>query len=946
MAMENTRTAFDLARSVVGKKVGERVEQSGVSRTVQGLRALAKTRVYEELHDDLTKIIAQMRVTSTSLDSNTLQQMEQQFTTAVADGTDEERRLAQEQLDALQEIRKLLKGQGDKLAEQVLDRETLTNEEAAETVGYLRELAAKSGVLEQSIRVDTASAMESFMETVADERVSAGFRKELVKTVSDAFQESALFRGGAAAGELRAVAGSPDGLTSAATRQAASALERMRDKLDTAEILNELATAAQDDNVSRRELNETLTTMVSTMGRIDGFAEEQTRISKLMREDLHGDQDRMDELRSILSKVADRTVEAKTLFTLGQLNDKFDAAVLDRAELEESLAKGNLGKEFLENAGNISKGGGGGLLDMISFAALMTGHPLAAVGVQGAGFFGDIAGTAAGVGGAFGLKGLWSKLTGQGASVRTAAGETGEAATETGGNVLQRALNRLPGWRGKAVKWALALGGGFGLYKLLETNDNPTEDDVVKALSEEADTFLFGFGGRPEQTGQTPEQQMPDQPEQTTTPVDVGLPPVGIDTADAALLGAGAGGTALVARNVARNLAPGLELPGGGFLEAPAVDKPAKPAKQPITLKNLAKHARAGGPLGAALGVAFGAQEYMAAEDEAGRKAAVGNATGGAAGAAAGALTGAAVGSIVPFVGTAAGAIIGGIVGGVGGSVLGTEVADWLSGPVDKIPDELKKDVRFEMAYVNHMLAQPDITPEAAEELQKHRQKLLSRGAPKFVRRIEHLYDAAGVPPSMRLAQLQSDLEALPAVYEAAPEIHQAILSNAESSWADGGTALGYRGTPRQKAATRRQDRVLADAYLAKVKADAQATAPDVQATVMSPRQKAAMRRKAAEAGAVVAEAVPEPMALDTGDDAPAMQAGMTEHEIMAQRADLLAAHPPPEAPAAVPAGAEAGTGGKASVTPRPPKVRQGAPAPSTAKDDYSIALINGIMFH
>lgn len=947
MDMPTSRSAFGLARSVIGGKIEEKTQQSGISRTLQGIRSLANTRRYEDLHDDLTRIISQMRITSVSLDSSTLRQMEDQFTAAAAEGSDEDREVAQEQLDALQEIRKLMQGQGEQLAERVLERDTLTNEEARQTVEYLRELSSKSEVLEKSIQVSTAAAFDAFSEALADERVSAAFRTELVGTVSAGLQDSDLFRGGAAAEELRMLAESGRTVTGDTAVQATAALDRMREKLNTAEVLNDLAIAAREDDISRKDLNETLSTMVATMGRIDGFAEEQTHISRLMREDLHGDQDRMDELRRILSRVADRTVESKTLFTLGQLNDKFDAAVLDKGELEEALEKGNLGKEFLENAGRISKGGGFGmdvlpLLGMLGgldpgMAALMSMLPdfgLAETGLAAAWLGGK------GLGKVFGRKG-----TPPGAPVAAQ------------GNMLQRILRRM-GRRGQIAAAVIALGGGgFAFDRLFRGGVEPSEKDVEDELHRLVDTTL-GIGRSPAQAGEDARKQaVPAEP----VPV-----PEGLAAADAALLAAGAGGTALAARQVARSMAPGLAMPGQPMPGLPDVKPgthglPSEKATVSGTAKDMLKRAKGAGPLGALLSVGFGAHEYMSAEDTAGRKQAVGGNLGaflGGVGAAAGA--GAVAGTAVPGLGNVAGAAVGtvaGIVGGLLGYNVGEMAADWLTSPVDRIPDKVKGHLLAETAVVNAMLASPDLSPEDAEDLEKHKAKLLREGVPRFIRQAERAYMQAGVPPSMMPDQLRAELDAVSDLKQVMPEMHAEILAQADAAWSGGRSALPKGRavySPRKAARMARASGTaeVVDASMAAASVDVQADAVDMGD--MRPMDVAApagqpsfspgkTRQMARQAGAVPVHAVPGAVSLDGAE----MDSAAGPDDSMQDRMDLLVDHSAqPSTDRGTPAAREQPHGAAGTrLPPRRPALKPGAAAPSTAKDDYGIALVNSILF-
>ena len=382
MAFENTKAVFSTAKSVVSDRAAgaEGAQQSGLGRTIAGIRSLAKSGTYERLHGELAAVISQVKLTASALDNAALESLEMEYATrhakALESGSEEERKVASDQLDALISIRKLMEGQGEALSERVLDREVLTNEDAQEVLDYLKGVTRSAELLQDDVRLQTAGAFESFLAAVSDERLSGAHRADVVKAVAEGVADSALFKGGSAAADLMALAASTDDLSQGdAGQRAAAALEAMSEKLSLAEVTHHLASTAVEGGLSKKEMDETLSGLLQYLRRMDGFSEEQVQLAKLISEDIAGDQGREDELRRILSKLADRTVESKTLFTLSQLNDKFDAAVLDQEQLTEALEKGGLGKEFLENAGSISAGGMGmdNLMSQVGVVGLMMG---------------------------------------------------------------------------------------------------------------------------------------------------------------------------------------------------------------------------------------------------------------------------------------------------------------------------------------------------------------------------------------------------------------------------------------------------------------------------------------------------------------------------------------------------------------------------------------------
>ena len=1015
MALENTKSTFDAARNTVSGKVEAgkgQYQQSGVGKAIGGIKSLAKSGAYKKLHDDLTKVISQVRITTSGLDNQTVTALEEmysdRYTEALTAGSEGDQKLASDQLDALMDIKKLMEGQGDSLAERVLDRETLTNEEAAKTLDYLRQITARAHMLEKDIKVSTSGAFDAFMTSISDERLSGTYRADVAKSVTDALAGSELFKGGAAAAELIDITSTVTDLSKDDTAdRTTAALEKMRDKLDTAEIVNELANAAATQDMGQEELTETLNNLLKTMRRIDGFTEEQTHLSALMQEDLHGDQERMDKLRMVLTKVADRTVEAKTLFTLDQLNDKFDSAVLDQQEFEEALEKGNLGKEFMENAGKISSGGGAAaellpaLLTLINPGGM--GFELAALSQYLPDF--DLSDTA--VGGVLGWKALKATVNkfrgGDKAPKATKAPGTANTkqTVDTAKNSIKQLTTHLRklGPVGKIAAGILGGGvllGGVSLFGDDDEGESVTAEGVPGDVEPPDSGLGLGLGGALGIAGggafvvnRAMKRKMPPmgataQPEEPKPKPRIRVQP---------------GGS--VPTPEATKAAPSVRAQPGS-VPTPEAPKVAPSVKPTVPKKELAKTLlkRAPGPLAALATLGFGVQDYRAAESDAERKEVAWSASSIAAGTAAGA----ALGSFIPGPGTLVGGIIGGIAGGFMGDWVGSSIASTLTNPIDTIPDEIRKSALDEAAYINVLLEDPNLSDDQREQLLNRKQQIKD-GIGSTVDIIGEKYASLGVPQTMYMEHLKADLAQIPGVAMMIPEVYSELINVAGARWS-GGAVTGPTPAKRSSRKSRRQARaasvpvtipgqettpgittipgqettpgittipVESDALVTAQPMDIFAAEPDLAQPAKRSSRKSRRQARAASVPATVGvvSAAAEPMsgAMEGQVAMSGMTAiPMTQTDVLsvtAQPMDIFAAEPDLAQPA-IPI--ENDTERMMSLAPpaahhipqpdqsravKPRKTRgpsrksrkPGAPAPSASDDDFSIALVNDILF-
>ena len=932
--MDNARSAFSLAKSAVsdGDDAGR---GSALGRTIGGIKGLVKAGRYEKLHENLATAVSQIKVAVSALDVQALESMEAEWAArhseALAGGSAEDAKTASEQLDALLSIRKLLEGQGAELSERILDRESITNNEASELLTYLKEMTSKVSVLDNEARISTAAALDAFSEAVADERLPEQYRREVVSSVADAVAQSDLFRGGEAAQKLTMLAESGGSLS-----EASEALVAMREKLDLAEMVHELSRSAAHEDMSESATAETLTSILSTMRRMDGFAEEQVVLSRILREEAYKDEDRKKEVEEALTRISDRTVEAKTLLTLEQLNEKFDDAVLDQEELTEALKEGGLAEELLENAAELTgRAKGSDLFKDMSSLALMT-MPLPGflenlriplLMANESGMIGGAASWLTGLVGAGGL-GAWlrTKLTNRKGGQKPPSNKPAappKATPKAGSGFLKSLSGMLRGMGGKGKLIAGLIGGTAAAGATTAAFG----DDGVADAPEAGASEIGGMGDAVpvRVVGGTsgPVEGQPTQRQAAT--VDVAPEGGGTPLAPVALAG-GVGALAVsgAASAVMRRMPPAAQASqvdaqasrgAGGTVAAgakprvraaaklaEASNKPAAPPK--ATPKAGSVTAAKGGSsvLGTAkkwggrlISPALTVYDYASADSDEERTRALGGGAGGWAGAKAGALVGGALGSVVPVLGTAAGATVGGLLGGVGGYFLGGDLAaDWFTDAEDSIPDQVRSaGPESEIEHIRSMLAGRDLSSGDREAL------------------------------NGRLAELAATVDVAPEGGSLTRRGRRG--QDSVSAVADAATKPGVQGLRTRGDAGVQGLRTRGDAGVQGLRTRGDAGVQGLRTRGL--------------ASTMTVDAVADaPFVTDT-NMAPAMN-------VESMRS--MAALGPPVPQTIESMGGSRSTGGQGRSRPtKAPRVQvgKGAQAPSVAGDDYGIALVNSMLF-
>ena len=709
----------------------------------------------EDLHNQMTGIISGTSLIHLAAESREEALADIHAEMSMAD--DETKELLQRQLDALELLSKLAKDEGRKTADRFLARKDFDHDQSAILLKYLQDTTQASEVLGDRLGVTLENILGDYAAKIGNRKLDATFRMELLKEFvqegGGALPSSKAFKDIAAAVESGVDLGS---------RKSTKAMAKMVQKaimdVQQAGSVHDLAKQLAESSLTEEESLAELKRLGSLLEEMDGFAEEQTRLAELSKDDVAKNTENIVDLKKVLWKLADETTETKTLHTLNQIEHKFDKSILTSDELGESLKANSLGKTFADNPGGVSKGGKSLAQAIANMAGQSWWGQLAETTGIGDGDFG-LGDLVAYTGVGKGLSWLKNKFKGAGSAITGGLGRTGKSIAsgvgrglsmtplpgvagrigKTTGRALER-VARSPVGRGleKATQNKVVRATGSGVGKVVRSGlskagqlvkRNPKRAALGGAIG--GGYLLFrGDDDRPEATVVTEQSSDALSREATVVPqesmVDVTtLPPddlmefidkedslsddVGVGLGGATLGGAGIYGaerasSAVQKKALQRN--PRL-LEKRGMKAAKAA---ARTASAPTGgIKGIAKgitKSSVGKVAGRAAGPAFAVAELLMAENQRERTAALGGLAGASAGAAAAGLLGAAAGSVVPVAGTIIGGVVGTAVGGALGYFGGERLVTGLfTDAVDKIPDKVKNlGPLVEDAYVGMLL--------------------------------------------------------------------------------------------------------------------------------------------------------------------------------------------------------------------------------------------------
>ena len=719
---------------------------------------VSKGASYEDLHRQLKTVIS-----GTTLLHRAAKNSDEAANTIrieMETASDEEKGLLERQLEALDELVSLTEDEGKKAADKVLRRKKIDEDQAADLLQYLQKSVQASEVLGDRIGLSLSEVLEDYLGKIGNRNMlDADFRMELFKELGEHLAGSELLS--SAKGAANIAQAIEDGVelgTKEATKTATAEIEKVMADVSRYEGIHDLAKGLAESSLTEKESLSELKRLGVLLEDMDGFAEEQAKLAALSRDDVEKNTENIVDLKNVLWRLADRTMETKMLHTLNQIEHKFDKSILTSSELEESITKNSLGKELLKNPGKVSAGGLGtaamlassipGLQWLAGPAMLM--DSFSGMG-GGMGFSEGILGALGIKKAAGGAKNLWGRMRGKApaAAAGGSRGAVGKALGTAGRGLMRTRYGRILGLAGAGA-------AAYGGYSLFDGDDGGVPE-TARTVEE---PFREDSAGYAETVAPT------EAASRTVVPNEPSMPPEEAPTSDiagtsigtAAAIGTGA----LAAERLASRKAAGTRM--GRWAQGVRDRRAArKAAKGPGRMAQAATRAtsaiggtramrtisdsKTGKALGTAgraaktvakfagrraLGPLFAVGEYALADSSEERKKAVGGGVGGAVGAAIGQV-------LIPI------PVIGALVGGAVGYAAG----EWLSGKFvdaeDKIPDEVKNlGPLMEEKYIDSVVAEGQwldvkdggfssrnpaeaLMPEEVDGLRKYYKGLLAR---------------------------------------------------------------------------------------------------------------------------------------------------------------------------------------------------------------------------
>ena len=715
---------------------------------------------YEDLHRQLKTVIS--GTTPLHRAAKNSDEAAKTIRIEMETASDEEKGLLERQLEALDELVSLTEDEGKKAADKVMQRKKIDKDQAADLLKYLQKSVQASEVLGDRIGLSLSEVLEDYLGKIGNRNMlDADFRMELFKELGEHLAGSELLS--SAKGAANIAQAIEDGVelgTKEATKTATAEIEKVMADVSRYEGIHDLAKGLAESSLTEKESLSELKRLGVLLEDMDGFAEEQAKLAALSRDDVEKNTENIVDLKNVLWRLADRTMETKMLHTLNQIEHKFAKSILTSSELEKSITKNSLGKELLKNPGKVSAGGLGtaamlassipGLQWLAGPAMLMDSFS----GMGGGGGMGFSEGILGALGlkkAAGGIKNMWGKMRGKApaAAAGGSRGAVGKALGTAGRGLMRTRYGRVLGLAGAGA----AAYGGYSLFDGDDGEVPETARTVEEPFREDSAGYAETIAPT-EAASRTVVPNEPSMPPEEAPTSDIGGASIGM----AAAVGTGA----LAAERLASRKAAGTRMGrwAQGVRDRRAARKAAKGTGRMAQAATRATSAiggtkamrtisdsRTGKALGTAgraaktvskfvgrraLGPLFAVGEYAFADSSEERKKAVGGGVGGAVGAAVGQV-------LIPI------PVVGALVGGAVGYAAG----EWLSGKFvdaeDRIPDEVKNlGPLMEEKYIDSVIAEGQwldvkdgnfssrnpaeaLMPEEVDGLRKYYKGLLAR---------------------------------------------------------------------------------------------------------------------------------------------------------------------------------------------------------------------------
>lgn len=434
----------------VGSRIGQLARHT-MNYADDKIRKVVRGNEYEDLHNSLTSILSRATNTMASLEVNieTLQKAQQEYYKSLGDSDEKQQDANKKIVQTLEQLLELQDSKDRKdLFDKVFKRRKVTREEARRVIEYSKQMAKLTTDLSDSKHISPEVIIKQMQETLKDTRLDGKYRHEVLSDLQEFLQEEKLGN--------KELLDRIDNILKRDDRVDYSEIKPLTDVLDevlaqikTESNINDIVESLEDADLSDSGTHQRLENLVSLMTGIKSLEAEQAWLSEKLVKGIGDNEEEMSAMRQVLRRVADETVETKTLHTLNTLSHQFDRAILNTEQLEDALKEKQLGKKFEMNPELVSKGKGlfsnilSGLMQMLGL-----GDFDSLLGVSD--FIADNLGVAmASIGAALmGAKKLIGKAVSSTAKVAKSAAKAAKSAAGFGAGGVG---NNSPGAKGKTM---------------------------------------------------------------------------------------------------------------------------------------------------------------------------------------------------------------------------------------------------------------------------------------------------------------------------------------------------------------------------------------------------------------------------------------------------------------------------------------------------------------
>ena len=361
----------------VGSRIGQ-LAKHAMNYADDKIRKVVRSNEYEDLHNSLTSILSRATNTMASLEVNieTLQKAQQEYYKSLGDSDEKQQDANKKIVQTLEQLLELQDSKDRKdLFDKVFKRRKVTREEARRVIEYSKQMAKLTTDLSDSKHISPEVIIKQMQETLKDTRLDGKYRHEVLSDLQEFLQEEKLGN--------KELLDRIDNILKRDDRVDYNEIKPLTDVLDevlaqikTESNINDIVESLEDADLSDSGTHQRLENLVSLMTGIKSLEAEQAWLSEKLVKGIGDNEEEMSAMRQVLRRVADETVETKTLHTLNTLSHQFDRAILNTEQLEDALKEKELGKRFEMNPDLISKGKGlfsnllSGLMQMLGLGDL------------------------------------------------------------------------------------------------------------------------------------------------------------------------------------------------------------------------------------------------------------------------------------------------------------------------------------------------------------------------------------------------------------------------------------------------------------------------------------------------------------------------------------------------------------------------------------------------